>query len=201
MRRALLIAVAAALVLPGAARAQQAEITQRLFDLDGNPQLMANPSPDGTKGTVSWAICRPGAAACDPAGSERFLEPGPQPAGTVFEASVDYQGSLTTDRSEAWGGRVVATARPRLAGRARVGRRVRVRKASWTGGWGDESDLLVVQVCRTRTARHCAILAARAIPRRYRGWYAFAVDRRLPAQQAFATAQPALRPAQTMRAG
>lgn len=198
MRRVVLIALAAAALLPGAARAQQAAITQRVFDLDGNPQLVANPSPDGTKGSVSWAICLPGAAACNPAGSEQVLEPGPQPAGTVFEASVDYQGSVTTDRSPAWGGRVTATARPVLAGRAVVGRRVRARPARWTGGWGDESDLLLVQACRTKTARHCVILARRGIARRYRGWYVFAVDRRLPAQAAFATAQPGLRPAPTV---
>ncbi len=198
MRRVLLIAVVAAVVLPGVARAQQAAITQRVFDLDGNPQLVANPSPDGSKGSVSWAICRPAALSCDPAGSERVLEPGPQPAGTVFEASVDYAGQRTTDRSPAWGGRVTATTRPVLAGRARVGRRVHARKAGWTGGWGDESDLLVVQACRTRTAKHCVILAPRPIPRRYRGWFVFAVDRRLPAQQAFSAAQPGLRPARTV---
>ena len=198
MRRVLLIAVVAAAVLPGVARAQQAAITQRVFDLDGNPQLVANPTPDGTKGTVSWAICRPAAPSCDAAGSESVLEPGPQPAGTVFEASVDYGAQRTTDRSPAWGGRVTATTRPALAGHARVGRRVRARKARWTGGWGDESDLLLVQACRTKTARHCVILAPRAIPRRYRGWYVFAVDRRLPAQAAFTTAQPGLRPAATV---
>ena len=198
MRRALLIAVAGAAVLPGAARAQQAAITQRVFDLGGNPQLVGNPSPDGSKGSVSWAICRPAAPSCVAAGTERVLEPGPQPAGTVFELTVDYAGQRTTDRSQAWGGRVTATTRPVLAGRARVGRLVRARKARWTGGWGDESDLLVVQACRTRTAGQCVILAPRAIPRRYRGWYAFAVDRRLPAQAAFATAQPGLRPARTV---
>ena len=42
------------------------------------------------------------------------------------------------------------------------------------------------------------ILGRRGIARRYRGWYAFAVDRRLPAQAAFATAQPGLRPAGTV---
>lgn len=198
MRRVVLIAVVAAAALPGVARAQQAAITQRVFDLDGNPQLVANPSPDGAKGSVSWAICRPGAPSCEAAGSDRLLEPGPQPAGTVFEASVDYQGSVTTDRSPAWGGRVTATARPVLAGRAVVGRRVRARPARWTGGWGDESDLLLVQACRTRTPRHCVILGRRGIARRYRGWYVFAVDRRLPAQAAFATAQPGLRPAGTV---
>ena len=92
-----------------------------------------------------------------------------------------------------WHGRVTAASRPRLLGQPRVGARVNPVRAGWTGGWGNESDQLGVEACRTKTARHCVIVSggglgcpdhSRAVARRaIKGWYLFALDARSPADE------------------
>lgn len=210
-RRALLLASAGLALLPTGAGAQTAAITQQLFDAHGDPSIVASPTPDGSKGTVSFRICRPGATTCDAATgpSEGVLEPGPEPPGTVFEARVTYGATTTTARSAPWRGRVRATAGPRLQGRAAVGERVRPGAASWAGGWGSEFDDLRVQACRRPDGTQCETLSqastqpsfnpflgstagvgAVTIDSRYLGWYVQAVDRRLARDTAFALTGP-----------
>jgi hypothetical protein len=173
------------------ASAQTARITQRLFDAAGNPHLVANPTPDGMKGTVAWSICPPAGAPCVSAGTGAVLAPGPQPAGTTFEAAVEYAGQRTVERSAAWGGTVSAQERPVLEGRALVGAQVHVTGGRWSGGWGDEFDRLRVQACRTPAAQRCETISAPEVPgtrpnaavtvgARHIGWYLFAVDVRTP---------------------
>ena len=175
--------VMAVLVLLGgasAAQAQTAEISQEVFGDDGHPTLVANPSPDGSRGTVSWRICAPD-GACRAGPQDRFLEPGSVPPGTTFEATVDDAGERTTDRSRPWLGRVTATAPARLEGRAALGERVEARPATWSGGWGDEHDQLHVVACRTKDGMECEqYRGVLDLERRTVGRYLFAADERTP---------------------
>lgn len=199
MRRSLVAAccVLAWFVLPAAASAQTARISQQVFDPQGDPLLTANPSPDGAKGEVTWPICSPGSGPCRLAAPGPVLTPGEQPAGTTFLASVEFEGQASSDTSDPWLGRVTATAPPRLEGKPVVGKTVTPSAATWTGGWGGEYEDLRVQACRTATAQRCKSLTAplffeqaadpsATIPARYAGWYLFAADQRLPADSVFA---------------
>jgi hypothetical protein len=104
---------------------QRVEVTQQVFNSNGDPLLVANPTPDGSKGgdAVVWRTCPPGGSSCVPATGThgRGVEPGEVPAGTVFEASATYLGRTTVARSGPWGGRVTSTAPPVLQGEAVVG--------------------------------------------------------------------------------
>lgn len=183
---------AAAMSLP----AQHVEITQQLFGLDGNPTLVANFVPDGSLATPSWAVCPPGAPACQPAGvTNQLFAPGPAPAGTAFEASAFYAGAASTARSGPWLGGVAPTASPTLTGTAKVGGRVIPHGGAWTGGWGGEFDVLHVEACRTASGRGCTTIAhpwvlrgasgAAAIDPRWSGRYLFAFDQRYARGTAF----------------
>jgi hypothetical protein len=71
---------------------------QAVFDSHGNPSLVAN--FDGTGPTPEWSICpQPPNAGCAQTKATRFpfLEPGPEPAGTVFLATENAAGH--TDRA------------------------------------------------------------------------------------------------------
>jgi hypothetical protein len=206
----------AGLVCAGNASAQTADINQQIFDRAGNPRLVASPSPDSNLGTVSWSICLPGQASCAVAApqlvSGRSLEPGQQPAGTTFEAAVDYAGQRTVARSSSWLGTVTLRTAPHLVGRAVIGRTVRVQPGTWSGGWGTERNGLRIQACPTRATTDCRTLsasperpdppdAAIRIPSRYAGWYLFAVNRRFARDDVFALADfppSPLRPAPTV---
>ncbi|MDQ6750314.1 MAG: hypothetical protein M3Z33_06145 [Actinomycetota bacterium] len=183
-------------VLPAVAGAQTAKVTQHVFDELGDPLLIANSIPDGSKGTVTWAIC-PAAGSCRPAGTGAELKPGEQPAGTTFDATVDYGGQVSSDRSKPWLGRVRATGAPRLDGKPVVGERVTPMPGPWSGGWGDESEDLRVQACRSPAGTDCKSLSAPiyhpqatdpavVVSAAYVGWYLFAVDGRLPKESVFA---------------
>ena len=173
---------------------------QAVFDRAGNPDLVANFSPDGGLSAPAWSICRPPAVKrCVATNRKIELRPGPTPVGTVFQASAAYQGREYTARSARWLGVVRATSPPRLRGRARYGATVTARGASWSGGWGSEFDYLRVEACRTRDAnpRHCVTLSAPGegfgfdnrpptIGAWYTGLYLFAIDERFARDTAFA---------------
>lgn len=194
--RALTSAVVVSLVLCGTAAGHTARIGQHLFDARGNPSLVVESGE-----VVQWRVCRPG-EDCERLGTTRgtqgFIEPGPVPAGTVFEVDVrSTQGKVTTARSRAWRGRVTATGTPRLAGTLRVGRTVRPVGTQWTGGWGNDLSSLGLQACPRRNARRCETLSSDAydelscargaavLGRRYRGWWVRAVDVRSAREAAF----------------
>ena len=164
---------------------------QAVFDSHGNPSLVAN--FNGAGPTPQWSICSPPPnAGCVQTQETRFpfLNPGPEPAGTVFVAT-ETAGGRTYRASVTWQGRVTAVAPPRIVGRPRFRAHVTAIAGSWTGGWGTESDQLGVEACRTRRGARCVVLSggqygcpgqpARAT---VGGWlpgmYLFAFDLRTP---------------------
>ncbi len=199
---------------------------QAIYDAAGNPNLVANFSPDGGLAKPRWSICSPpDVNACTPTNRRIELQPGPTPAGTVFQASATYKGKTYVARSGTWLGTVRATVRPRLDGRPRYHASVTPHGASWIGGWqadphfrahsgfesggrGPNFDLLSVEACRTRSARKCVGLSA---PRGYgfgkrppivgasfTGWYLFAFDQRFAHDTVFAdSGSPAAPPVKT----
>jgi len=201
--RAALVALLVLLAAATVARADAGvEISQQLFDGDGNPLLVANAVPDGSAATPSWAVCPPGGGACAPTGvTNQAFEPGPVAVGTTFEASATYGGITYAARTDPWLGPVTATAPPTLTGRPKVGARVTPHAGSWTGGWGGEYDTLHVEACRTASGHGCTVIAhpwvsrstRRAIDPRWSGYHLFAFDERF-ARDTVATDIAYLRP-------
>jgi hypothetical protein len=198
MRNRLLVTTAVACALIAApAQAQTAKITQSLFGTDGDPQLTANPVPNGNLGeVVGWGVCSDGVTCAPLAGaSGRTLKPGETAAGTVFAVSVNYAGQVSSDRSAPWQGRVTATAPPALAGDVAVGSTVHPVAGTWTGGWGSEHDALRVEACRSAARAVCRVVAAQETPQapaasvaltaEYAGCHLFAVDARMPRDLVF----------------
>lgn len=192
MRRVPVAIAALLLLLAYAATAHAAgyrmDLSQETFDSDGNPLLVANFSPDGRLATPSWAVCAATVPGCVPAGvTNQVFKPGPEPAGTAFQASAIYRGVTYTATSDPWRGTVAATAPPTLTGVPRVGAVVTPHAGSWTGGWGGEFDLLHVEACRTRDGHGCTTIAHQQVLRhglrqpidpRWSGDWLFAFDER-----------------------
>jgi hypothetical protein len=188
---------------------------QAIYDQNGNPLIGANFRPKANLASPSWETCPPpNASTCTPASTDaQSLEPGPSPAGTVFQATATYEGHTYTARSAVWLGQVRAIHRPRLEGRPQTGSMVMAKPARWHGGWRPDPgykpqlgamsggrlpafDFLSVEACRTKSASRCINLTAggssRAsaqqpvrVTRRFIGWYLFAFDERLPADTVF----------------
>jgi hypothetical protein len=170
---------------------------QAVFNAAGHSLLVANFNPNGSLVTPHWLICSPSPrSTCMPAHTrDRALDPGPRPAGTVFRATARYLGR-TYAAQVTWHGRVTAVSRPSLAGHPRVGAQVFPIPARWRGGWGAEFDQLGVEACPTRTARRCVTVSGgqlgcpehtpAVLRSSIKGWYVFALDARLPADQACA---------------
>ncbi|HUA02896.1 MAG TPA: hypothetical protein VMB27_03265 [Solirubrobacteraceae bacterium] len=164
---------------------------QAVFDSHGNPSLVANSGGAGPP--PRWSICAPPpAAGCVQTKKTRFpfLNPGPEPAGTVFVAT-ETVGGLTYRASVTWQGRVTPVTPPRVVGRPRFRGHVTAIAGRWTGGWGTESDQLGVEACRTRRGSGCVVLSGGQLgcpgqPARafVGGWlpgmYLFAFDARTP---------------------
>lgn len=165
---------------------------QAVFDRRGDPVLVANFAPDGSLAEPSFSVCPPDGGGCTPAEStDRELQPGSEPAGSVFEASATFKGHVYSS-SVTWRGTVTALGPPELAGAATVGARVIPVAGRWAGGWGGESDQLGVEACRTANGTQCRQLGGGELgcpdqssrPRIgnwYTGWYLFAIDARMPA--------------------
>jgi len=194
--------------LPAAAEAGGYGIDiQADYNRDGNPGLVANFAPNGGLATASWAICRPpDTRACVATGQRVVLEPGPTPAGTVFQAAATFHARTYTGRSAAWEGPVRAVAPPRLIGAARYRSRVVPRAGRWTGGWmadpnfkftgsssgghGAAFDVMSVEACRTQTGHNCITVNQPhpVVGSWLTGRYLFAVDER----DAYDTVRPAI---------
>jgi hypothetical protein len=117
------------------------------------------------------------------------LEPGETARGTVFE-SVGWD---TNVRGPMWLGRVTAARPVRLAGDPTPGGTVRVSRAGWTGGWGNEASDTVVLACPSLANANCEALTG-PLTEKHRGWYLYAVEwRRSPAAAPVpvSTARPA----------
>lgn len=197
------MATGATLLLCASAVAQQVIITH-IFEGQGLPRLVANPSPDGNKGKIAaWRMCPP-QAPCEalPTDGEdhRSIQPGDPLAGTTFEVDmVAVDGERTMARSMAWRGRVAAVTLPGVAGALRVGQRIRPFAASWTGGWDTDGDLLRLEACSDPTGQRCETLSAQGedsppfcpdgtavLGRRQVGWWVRAVDKRVAREAVFA---------------
>jgi hypothetical protein len=188
-----------ALVLIAATCATASASTTRLLDAHGDPRLVVY-DPDGGSGWVDWTTCPAGGAPCFGArpwqvsngtwAGETF-SPGPTSAGAVFRGDGTWDAQPVAFRAT-WLGTVTAVAPPVFRGRAIVGTKVTATPGSWSGGWGDERDVVRVQACRTRDARDCESLttgnvktgeptdATPTVTPRHTGWYLFAVDERRP---------------------
>lgn len=129
--------------------------------------------------------------------SDRELQVGDAPRGSVFEATATHAGQTASARTVPYRGAVSAVRPPGLLGRPRVGALVRPEPASWTGGWGREVSFLQTQVCR-RSRTGCVVIAddfywdpcpgaGAVLDERYRGWYLWVVDRRIDRHTAFAS--------------
>lgn len=171
---------------------------QAVFNGAGNPVLAANFNPDGSLATPHWSICSPDSqglcTAAAPTG--HILQPGLEPAGTRFVATASYAGR-TYSAAVTWHGRVQAVSVPGLGGTEREGGVVDPLPARWTGGWGGEFDQLGVEACVTASGTRCRMLGGGELgcpdhssrPRLrgwFTGWYLFALDARLPKDEACA---------------
>jgi hypothetical protein len=166
---------------------------QSVFDASGNPVVVANFVPDGSLATATWAICPPQTPTeCRSVRSQHgVVQPGAEPAGTRFVATAVYE-SVSYTASAVWHGRVHALSRPSLRGPRRLNGIENRILARWAGGWGSETDQLGVEACRTASGRDCRMLGGGelycpdATSRTrlggwFTGWYLFALDARLPA--------------------
>ncbi len=83
-----------------------------------------------------------------------------------------------------------------MKGSVRVGELVRPRAARWTGGWGNELDILQLQVCRSRAGDGCVVIsdslyengcpgAGAVLGSQYRGFFLRVVDQRIGRDTAF----------------
>src|ERR1019366_2221861 len=194
--RAVCAAVAAgqtlAIVGPGELMAS-APVGMRLsyvITASGTGELIANLVPNGT-GRYGWKRCSPAGECVSVAGLDggRVIGAGHSPPGTTFIATGTIGGSSASVRSLPYRGVVRATEAPRAAGALRVGALVRPLAARWVGGWGNESDRLQVQVCRTE-AGGCIVLydsvndqrtgrSGATIPKRFRNWLLRIADQRI----------------------
>ena len=178
------------------------------YDRAGDPALVANFDPNGGLATPRWSICPPAhPAACRRSGGDsQFLQPGPTPVGTVFEARATYRGRTYVARTVQWLGALHAVDPPQVTGRARYGARVTAGAGTWAGGWkaipgyrfpltsigsgGREPDynVLSLEACRTATGRDCVNLSPQGTTRAFgaapplgaaiTGDYLFAFDQR-----------------------
>jgi hypothetical protein len=181
---------------------------QATYQTDGNPELTANFSPNGSLATPTWSICRPqNVHVCASTYRKSELQPGPTSPGTVFQASARFRGHTYVGRSAVWQGTVRAVAAPRLEGVARYRARVIPHKATWVGGWkpdpnfkppqlgafsgghGPDSDGLSVEACRTRNATRCVTvnIPNPVVGRWLTGQYLFAFDQRFAYDTVFAS--------------
>lgn len=120
-------------------------IYRQAFDASGDPDVFAAvETPDAT---VTWHACAP---TCGPAiGTDTTLRPGPTAPGTTFEVRATSSAGTVVARTAAWTGRVTAVTAPTVTGEVRIGRRLASAPAAWTGGWGDERDLVDFRACPT----------------------------------------------------
>jgi hypothetical protein len=183
--------------------------------VSGTGELIANLVPNGT-GRYSWRRCSPAGVCVRIVGSDgcRVIGAGHSPPGTTFIATGTFGGASVSARSRPYRGPVHATAPPRAVGALRVRALVRPLAARWAGGWGNESDQLQVQACRTRTGG-CVVLydsvydyatgrSAAMLANRLKGRFVRVADRRIGRDELFGGPRPArvppLRPGPTVSA-
>jgi hypothetical protein len=138
---------------------KRAVLIQAVFDNAGNPSLVANFTGAGPP--PRWSICSPApTSACHavPKARHAILDPGPEPAGTVFVATDTARGRTYSARVK-WQGRVTNLAPPSIVGAPRFGTHVTVAAGAWAGGWGTESDQVGVEACQTPQATGCVVLS------------------------------------------
>ena len=153
---------------------------------DGRGMLIANPVPDGSWGSMTWQACPPD-APCQTAQpspeQDRILNVGDAVAGTTFIATASDGSQSLSATSTSYRGPLRAVEQPAVGGSLRVGHVIKPVRGTWRGGWGGEKPVLQLQVCRTKRASSCKVIAdslvqlhacagaGARIPRRYLGWY------------------------------
>jgi hypothetical protein len=161
---------------------------QAVFDLAGNPLVVANFSPDGSLATPSWSACQPSLSCQTVRSHGGELQSGPEPAGTRFIATAGFRGHIYR-ATVTWRGSVRAVSRPRLVGNRTLGGVLKPVAGRWRGGWGGESDQTGVEACLTKTGDHCRMLGGgelgcpdsssrTRLGGWFTGWYVFALDAR-----------------------
>ncbi|CAB4917269.1 unannotated protein [freshwater metagenome] len=203
VRAVVLLALASAVLTPGAAAAETTTISQHLLAADGSPSLVANRSPVGGA-PARWRVCDP---ECGPIVAEGpTFSPGPTAAGTTFEATTTgTDGAVSSVRSRPWGGQVAVVGPPTVTGEVRIGRVVTAAGGTWTGGWGDDRGVPALRACRTPAATDCRFFGPRdvlgsarqgasAIDPAFAGWYVGAYEQRHARETAFPAVAPAPEP-------
>ena len=187
----------AALVLAGSASGLPTPVQQAMsisYEIghDGRGELIANLIPDGS-GTYSWMRCAAGGSGCAPVAASdgnRVLDVGRAAPGTVFVATGTHGTTTSSARSLPYRGRVRTITAPRMTGKLRVGALARPVAARWVGGWGNDRNLLQLQVCHSRSGARCVVISdsvyenrypgtGAILDPRYRGWFVRVVDQRI----------------------
>jgi hypothetical protein len=191
------------------------ELSQEDFDVNGDPELVANGIPEGGK-PILWQQCDELFTVCsDYATKSDVLEPGETIPGQAFTVRLASRPTGEVLHSHTWLGRPTAQSPPSLLGMPMTGTRVRPVASQWSGGWGSEYDRLYVYACRTPDAKLCDVITevedssrppirGGMIGAYYEGWGLYVVDFRTPEDAAFTLIgygprrpNPALKPDQT----
>jgi len=160
---------------------------QQGLDRAGNPVLVDNAENVGSHPRMTWLVCPPAGARCEPVthgvrrlvATAQTLNPGRTTPGTFFKAIARSDGHTYIARSSTWLGTVTALAAPRVSGQARVGALVRPIAGRWSGGWsrgptpqapggsisggsGRDRNQLSIEACKTANGRHCLNLSPQA---------------------------------------
>jgi hypothetical protein len=131
---------------------------------DGTGGLDATVSgaPIGQAPSVNWEACPP-AAACTPIaprqGSSPSVLTGTGTPGTVFVVTASNGSQTAKATSLPWLGLVRAVTAPAIQGNLHVGGLVTPVPGVWSGGWGNDTSLLQLQICRTATGAGCVVIA------------------------------------------
>jgi hypothetical protein len=142
------------------ATAQQMQL-RYLISRDGRGVLLANIWPDD-RGVYHWLRCPPGGGQCMPVAASfhnQQLNVGDAQPGTVYVVTGTHGRTTSTARSRIYLGHLDVRRRPTVRGLARAGAFIRPIRGRWSGGWGNESDRLQLQACRSRSGRGCIVLS------------------------------------------
>ncbi len=127
-------------------------------DANGEPVLYS--WINATSQPVTWRQCTVGGTCVtrDETGYE--LRPGPTPAGTYFENTIEWShGGSDTWASTVWEGRYVDLSPPTLSGAFVIGTTVAVEPGAWAGGWAGLTSTQLLS-CRAADGLQCDLLPA-----------------------------------------
>lgn len=174
---------------------------------DGQPKITT--SSLGPVEDFELSVCPPDGSACTPAAFTPdpirvgVYLPGETPVGTTFV--IKHAASGLDERSPTWKGRMRPTAPPSISGNVATTHHVAPARATWVGGWGNETSEPYLVACTNPQATGCMYLppayacavpctttpakgsvvasgnGLAALPPVLGGHHLFAVEQRLPA--------------------